>query len=227
MSKLDLIKVASKYLEFLNQCGLEVVVEQDFEAVPTLATGTGRHYQLPTFDVTRVDHTHRSAFWLFLKRDDAFIGSAAAILQDLGGENASSFLRRVAKNQYPNPNGPAVSRVAAPLDQKMRGRLAYIGELSFADSDRGSRSTLSAFMRLLQVLALLEWDVDWTYAFIPNRHVNVQLQKLYGFTQFLPNAQHWIDPVPEKRSSSEWWVGAPRDELLWLFNCELKLADIL
>jgi hypothetical protein len=227
MSKLDLIKVASKYLEYLDSQGLEVEAVQDFEAVPTLVQSTGRHYQLPAFDIRRVDHTRRSTFWLFAKRGDVTIGGAAAMLQDLGDEDAGLFLQRIATGQYPNPNGPAISRIAPPIGQKMSGRIAYIGELSFADNSRGSRQTLSAFMRLLQVLDLLEWDVDWTYAFIPDRHVNAQLHKVYGFTQILPNAQTWNVPVPEKRSSEEWWVGAPRSELIWLFNCALGRSDIL
>lgn len=227
MSKLDLTKAASKYLAYLDGCGLEVEVTTDFEDVPRRALETDRNYQLPTFDIKRVDHTQGSTFWLFLKRGDQTIAGAAAMLQELGSESSGAFLTRTAKNQYPNPSGVTIRSIAGPVDKKMHGRLAYIGELSFKEESRGSRKTLSAFMRLLQVLTLLEWDVDWTYAFIPDRHANANLHRLYGFTQMLPNAQDWVEPAPEKRSSSEWWVGSPRDELIWMFKCEARLGNIL
>ncbi len=227
MSKLELVQVASKYLTHLSKKGFDVEVENDFPAVPVAARETGRDYQLPSFDVTRVDHTCKSAFWLFLMQGGERVGGVAVMLQDLGDERSTDYLRRVADSQYPNPDGATLLNVAHPIGDQLQGRLAYFGELSFRKSHQGQHSVLSAFMRLLQALALLEWDVDWTYAFIPDRHLRVMLNRRYGFTRMLPCAQRWREPVPEKRSSTEWWVAAPRKELMWFFRAELGSTDIL
>ena len=227
MNKFDLVKAASKYLNFLSDAGLELEVSTDFENVPTNVRQFGRNHQLPTFAIDRVDHTQGSAFWLFLNEGDERIGGAAAILQDIGRENFGDFLTRVARHQYPMSSGDAVREVAAPLRDKVSGRLAYIGELAIRSDRRGDRKRLSAFMRFLQALILLEWDVDWTYAFIPDRHMRARLDLVYGFTQSLPRAQLWHSPEPELRSSHEWWVGSPRSELEYLLKSELRHPEIL
>lgn len=227
MNKLELMKVAAKYLRYLSERGYEVEVCRDFPGIPQAARETGRDYQLPTFDVLRTDHTGKTAFWLFLVSEGARIGGAAAILQDLGDECSADFLRRVADSQYPNENGSTLTEVAQPIGDLMSGRLAYIGELAFRREEQGQHSVLAAFMRLLQVLVLFEWDVDWSYAFIPDRHLRLALNRRYGFTRLLPDAQTWREPVPEKRSSGEWWVAATRKELMYFLGRELHRENIL
>ncbi|MFY0619303.1 MAG: hypothetical protein JXQ88_17660 [Shimia sp.] len=202
-------------------------MSNDFPSIPEIAKETGRGYQLPTFDVARVDHTQRSTFWLFLLKDGQRIGGVAATLQDIGDECASNYLRRVADSQYPNPNGSTLTSVSPIISADMKGKLGYIGELAVHPEHQGDRQSLAAFMRLVQVLALLEWDVDWTYGFIPDRHLKAVLSKQYGFCRFVPLAQTWREPVPEKRSSNEWWVAANKKELLWFFEAECRCANIL
>lgn len=225
--QVELLKAGAKYLGKLAQKGLDISVRQDFDLIPEAAKSAGREYQLPTFQIDRVDHTRATTFWVFLNKGGVSVGSAAAIRQDLNGEPAGEFLKRTAKHQYPNPNGHTLLRVSEAMSTKMTGSLAYIGELAIAQQEKGDREALACFMRLVQILALSEWNVDWTYAFVPQRHLNANLDKVYGFTQRIPHAQSWGEPVPEKRANSEWWVGAPRAELVELFKAEALLEDIL
>lgn len=226
MNELDLIKVAGKYLSFLEAEGLQVEMFYDFEAVPQAALEAGRDYQLPTFAIERVDHTEAGAFWLFLKEGEGRIGVVAVMLQDLGRERFTEYLRRVARHQYPHQGGEAISKVASSLG-KVNGRLGYIGELALRSDRRGKTERLAAFMRLAQVLAVQKWDVDWVYGFIPDRHRRARLDLAHGFTQAVPFAQTWVEPVPAKRSSTEWWVGTPRVEMEEFFQAELGSAEIL
>lgn len=227
MNALLLAKAASKYLRYLEGAGYAVEMSTDFEGVVSAAAETGRNHQLPTFCVERVDHTETSAFWLFLTLDGARVAGVAAILQDIGRENFASYLRRVARHQYPNPSGEAISVVASPLGDEVGGRLAYIGELSVRRDRRGRHKELAAFMRLLQVMVLLEWGVEWTYAFVPDTHMRAQLARQYGFSRYYPKAQTWVTPVPELRSCTEWFVGAKCSDLEWLFEVELGSDNIL
>lgn len=224
---IELLKVSAKYLGFLTELGCDVVVTQDFEAVPGLAEQAGRSYQLPTFSVDRVDHTRGSCFWVLLYQDGRLIASVAAMLQALGCEPVGDFLRRTARHQFPNKSGEAISAVSQSISEKMSGDIVYIGELAVLEGERGNRSRLACFMRLVQVLSLMKWDCDWTYAFIPHRHLNANLDKLYGFVQRVPSAQTWVEPVPDKRSNMEWWVGASKSDLFAFFEAELSLDDIL
>lgn len=227
MEKLDLVKAASLYLSQLSKDGIEVEACRDFDKVPELAELAGREYQLPTFRVDRVDPTEGRFFWLFMRQDGELIGSAAAQLQELGREKFTDFSARMARHQYPNQSGETLSSVAGLLDEKMSGRLAYIGELALVSSAKGRQKRVGTFLRFLQVLVLLEWGVDWVYAFIPDRHKQVRLDQAYGFTQSLPNAQIWREPIPDKRSSTEWWVGSPAREVEHVLKADLLGADVL
>lgn len=221
MNKLDLIKAASFYLGELAGEGIEVEACTDFERVPELAELAGREYQLPTFQVHRVDPTEGRFFWLFMRMEGQLIGGAAAQLQELGKEKFTDFSTRMARHQYPTSGGETLTYVSEILDTKLNGRLAYIGELALIDSAKGRQKRVGTFLKFLQVLVLLEWDVDWVYAYIPDRHKQARLDHAYGFTQSLPRAQVWREPVPNKRSSSEWWVGAPSVELEHVFRTDL------
>lgn len=228
MNSLDMGKTLSGYLHTLSQGGLQVEMFTDFEKVPETAALSGRRFQMPGFAIERADHTENSAFWLFLKENDTYIGGAAAMLQDLGRETLADFLMRTSRHQFPNPSGGGVESVAEPLAREVSGRLAYIGELNFLPGRRGKRAErLAPFMRIFQILAIQKWDVDWIYAFIPDRHMQARLDLVYGFTRALPRAQKWRAPEPEVRSSTEWFVGSSRLEMEHMLQSDLAEFDIL
>ncbi|KIC35363.1 hypothetical protein [Leisingera sp. ANG-M7] len=228
MNSLDLGKTLSGYLQALSQAGLQVEMFTDFEKVPETALASGRQFQMPGFAIERADHTENSAFWLFLKDGDSYIGGAASMLQDLGRESLAEYLLRTSRHQFPNDAGGGVESVAEPLAREVRGRLAYVGELTFLPGHRGRRAErLAPFMRIFLILAIQKWDVDWIYAFIPDRHMQARLDLVYGFTRAIPRAQKWRDPEPEVRSSTEWFVGAPRLEMEHMLQSDLAGFDVL
>lgn len=228
--QVDLIRTGAKYLAELERQGLQFEVSQDFGRIPKMVEQTGRDYQLPTFCVTRNDHTRGRVFWAFLKdqRSERYIATVAALLQDIGEEPFDEYLHRLANSQYPARSGSTLAHVSTPMVEKIGGNLVYVGELQVAKSHQGRRNLVASFMRLVQILALMEWpQLDWIYAFVQHRHVKTGKDKDFGFLQRLPKAQTWHDPVPEKRASSEWWVGSPRNELLAFFEAEARSADFL
>lgn len=228
MNSLEMGKTLSGYLHTLSQAGLHVEMFTDFEKVPATAALSGRQFQMPGFAIERADHTENSAFWLFLKENGTYIGGAAAMLQDLGRETLADFLLRTSRHQFPNPAGGGVESVAEPLAREVSGRLAYIGELNFLPGRRGKRAErLAPFMRTFQILAIQKWDVDWIYAFIPDRHMQARLDLVYGFSRAIPRAQKWRDPEPEVRSSTEWFVGSSRLEMEHMLQSDLAEFDIL
>jgi len=222
MNKLDILKAGAVYNSIISEAGYELDYVDDFEAVPSIALETGRSFQMPGLSVTRNDHTKNTAFWLFIKQGDEYIGGVAALLQDIGRERFDHYLKRTASNHFPNQNRPTIRHIAKPLGDEVSGKLAYIGELHFKKQSRGQRKILKALMRMLQLLVVAEWDVDWMYAFIPDRHMKARLDLVYGFTRSIPNAQIWSEPAPEVRASSEWFVGVSRADLEHVIVSELR-----
>ena len=210
LNALDQVTLGAHFVKEIEAAGFRVDVVEDLERVQALAERTGRLFQMPTFSIAKSHLTTQSAFWLFLFQDDEPVGAAAATLQDLGPEPFDLFLKRTYRHQFPHPSGQTILEVAPPLRDVVHGRLAYIGELNFHPSIRGPRKVLGAFMQLLQLLCAMQWDVDWMYAFIPDRHMRGRLDLVYGFTTSIPAAQRWNPPEPDVRSSSEWFVGTPR-----------------
>ena len=108
----------------------------DYEIVAETSARAGRDYQLPAFDVHRIDPTRGRVFWMFLWFGDEVVGGAACQLQDLGEEPLSQYLQRVADHQVPVREGRTLDRVS-PLLKAVKGRVAYCGELHIASKHRG------------------------------------------------------------------------------------------
>lgn len=210
INALERLSLGAKFLEEIERQGFSIKLVDDFEEVARLARAAGRDYQMPTFEIAKSHLTTTSAFWLFLYKDGEPLGTAATILQDLGEEPFDRFLKRTYAYQFPHPSGETILDVAKPVSEMVHGRLAYVGELTFHPSIRGRRSLLGAYAQLLQLTAFMEWDIDWLYAFIGDRHVRARLDLVYGFSVAIPHAQTWNQPEPEVRASSEWFVGANR-----------------
>lgn len=224
MTKWEYHLVAASYLATLRDYGFTIEPVTRFEDVPELAARTGRNFQMPAFSPARADLTETSAFWLFLKLDGEYIGGAAAMLQDIGTERLDAFLRRTMNHHFPHDSGQTIADLGAPLAE-YSGKLAYIGELHFKAGYRGRREVLKCFMRLFHVLTLLEWNQDWVYAFVPERHMIARLDLLYGFARALQAAQIWTEPGPDLRASTEWFVAASRSELDHVLGRDLQ-ADM-
>lgn len=221
MTKWEYYLVAANYIATLRDYGFTIEPVTRFEDVPDLAARTGRSFQMPAFSIPRADLTENSAFWLFLKLEGEYIGGAAAMLQNIGSERLDSYLNRTMNHHFPHASGKTIADMAGPLSE-YSGKLAYIGELHFHKSYRGKREVLKSFMRLFHVLTLLEWNQDWIYAFIPERHMMVRLDLVYGFARTLEKAQIWSQPGPELRASCEWFVAASRSELDHMLRRDLQ-----
>lgn len=221
MNSMILLRAAAYYINRLAAKGVEVEYFCDFQKLPEVAREVDRAFQQPAFDVTRIDPTVDMAFWLFMVVDGKRIGGVAALKQVLGRESYESYIKRIFQGQYGVGVTPLVLEVAQPLNEKLSGTLAYIGELSVLRSHQNDRERQSLFLRLVQLLALLRWDVDWVYAFMDDRHVKARKDRVYGFTQMLQRPHVWSGVVPENRYKDEWWVGTPRSDLEHIFRAEV------
>lgn len=195
-------------LQSLKMAGFDVVATQNFQQIQKLVEQTGRSQQTPMMDISRLDFTQSTAFWLFLMRDGVAVGGMGVKYVDLGGEAFEQYLRRTSWHQYACEVDP-IQRVATPLQNAISRRLIYFGELELRAQHRGKKAVLAAFAKLAKALAAMQWpDFDWMYALIPDEHV--ALIPIYGFSFQLPNAITWNDPPPPGRLNSHWLVGVDR-----------------
>lgn len=218
-SILDRYQVAAKRLAELSAAGFEIEECTDFDAVERLSKAAGRERVMPTFAIAPTHFTERSGFWLFLKRDGKYVAGVAACLQDLGRERLSDYLVRTYRSQFPHSEGETILKVAEPI-QEYTGRLVYVGEL--ARSLKGDRAVLSAFMRVLQLIIVAKWDFEAVYAFIPQRHYDTRLDRLYSFNRTVERAQVWNEPAPNARSSGEYFIASTRVELANSISAEAE-----
>jgi hypothetical protein len=220
-SELDRHIVAARCLEEIKAKGYEIELSTDFETVENTAKKAGRRQIMPTFAIAPSHLTKESAFWLFLKKEGEPVAGVAAALQDLGRECLADFLKRTYRHQFPHPTGETILEVAEPL-YEVSGKVVYVGELARHDKDKGSRQVLKAFMRMLQLIIVAKWEFNTVYAFIPERHFEARLDRVYSFCTAVERAQVWNEPAPPARSSDEYFVGSTRTQLANSLRAEAR-----
>lgn len=193
MFQMQLTMKAADYLHDLHQHGYDVHASDDFEEIEDLVAATGKPRFSPMFDLNRNDFTCGRAFWLFLRKDGDVLAGLAAQSIRLGAESFERYIRRTTARQY----GIDVDlrRVAAPLNERLRGDLIYFGDLHVSEGARGRRQVLRPYARLGMVLAAMTWpEFDWMFAHIPYQHRS--LQDVYGMSMITHGAFEWGEPRP-------------------------------
>lgn len=211
-NELDRMAVAAARISMLRNSGYEVEMCTDFEEATKLSLLAGRKNVMPTFAVAPAHLTEGGAFWLFLKSNGEYVAVVAAIFQPLGRENLADFLRRSYRNQFPHPSGETILKVAEPI-YEISGNLVYIGELARREGFKGRRQELAAFMKVLQILIAQKWDFDATYAFIPERHYEARLDRVYSFNETVEHPMTWSEPPPFARSNDEYFLTSTRSQV--------------
>ena len=206
--ELSLIRHSGQHVADLNAAGYEVVAPSDFAEISEMVSATGRNQQTPMMSLNRNDFTRNDAFWVFLLENGRPVAGTAARYTDLGGESFESYFRRTSREQYGRDKDP-VDRIAAPVLERLDGRLIYLGELELHPEHRGRPRQLFRLTRVLMAMSVLKWpSFDAIYAFVPKHHV--KLADGYGFSWKVPRAITWTDPPPLGRRDDHWLVATSR-----------------
>ncbi|MEL7114479.1 MAG: hypothetical protein AAGP08_02635, partial [Pseudomonadota bacterium] len=134
------------------------------------------------------------------------VGGCAACRYDLRGDDFGDFLRRTSAQQYGRAD--PIQSVAAPVLDRLKGQLIYIGELQLHPSFRGQIAVLRAYTGMLQALAVMKWDFDFMYAFVPIEHR--RLIEIYGFNWWCDNAILWRGTPPPGRRNDHILCGTSK-----------------
>ena len=206
--------------------GLVVQVEQDFEIVPKIVEAIGKPYLTPKMSPFFNDFTGSNCFWLLLKKDGDVVAAAGARLDDLGDGSITEYWRRTMRRHYGQGVNEVVTTVAAPLEQDLRGRLAYFGDLYFSKAAGRSLKTVRRFVLIGHMIAALKWNPDWTYAFLREDDVRRGGCYHYGFNRYIPDAQFWLDP-PAPRENTEYCVMINRRDLAYTAETFIRSPERL
>ncbi|TNF60066.1 MAG: hypothetical protein EP307_09270 [Rhodobacteraceae bacterium] len=210
----------------LQEDGFRVVVEQDFDRIPSILDEIGKPYLTPKMSPLYNDFTGHDCFWLLLMRDNRVVAAAGTRLDDIGGGSIAEYWRRTMRRQYGANERQVIGRVADPVEQDLRGRLAYFGDLYFTTEAGRSITTVRRFVLIGHMITSLKWNPDWTYAFLRERDVRRGACFHYGFNRFIPDAQFWIDP-PAPRENTEYCAMTSRRDLAYMASSYVRSPERL
>ncbi len=212
-----MIRYGAPLVSALEEAGMVPVVSQDFEEIEQREAEMGKNFSHPMMDPLRNDFVRGEAFWLFLEKEGRTKAGLAAKLVDLSAESIEAYLRRTSRGQYGREVDPI--RSIDPMVSMVSGRCVYVGELLVVPQVHGNIKVLTRMARLMQLLALAEWDFHWMYGFVTDEHI--KLNRLYGFSLVVRDALTWNSPTPVGRENTHALVGSMRRQLELLVRQEV------
>lgn len=209
----------------LRQKGLSIHYGVDFGELSKIKTSMGAQVS-EHFSQERNTFFAGDAFWLCIA-DDANepIATHAVKVQHLGAETLDSFIQRYWPQIYGTGSELEVRFAERQRGflRDIRGTVAYAGELFVADAGRRLRIA-DLLCKYAQICAVLQWDLEYYYAFMEPRSVAKGLGTLGGFVR-----QHRMVPQVTSQRSFErgdfWFVGCTRSDISDLIY-DLKQSDL-
>lgn len=198
--------------KILEAEGYSVYAPKSIDEVPELMAQTGRKTQSAMLSLSNNDFTSSNSAFLFLMQSGVAVAGARSKLCDLGGETFESHQRRTVKQWYDLKEDRIVS-IAKPLNDLIKGRHIYAGELEFHKDYRGRNKVTTAFVRVLVAASFQRWpDANCIYCILPEGHRRLAVD--YGFNTTVRKAFTWRAPIPGGRLH-DWMVAvSSRDQLI-------------
>ena len=196
----------------LAERGLRIEQVTEYDRIPEIVERAQKEYLTPVVSPVHNDLTQGNCIWLvaWLGDQPAMVGGAR--LEALGAESVSSFWPRSLGRMYGREPGELIHSVSSEISSRLNGNLAYFGDLHVNPSMRGMLSNLRAFIAIGHMAVSLNWDPDFTYAFVREADVMRGAAARYGFLDVFPQPMVWNNP-PKPRSNGEWCGVLPRDKL--------------
>ena len=228
VTEYDLVQLCALCRDRLAAQGFEVEQCVDFDRVGAVLDGLEKPYRTRHLSPEFHDFTRTASFWVFLKRNDAYVGCVGVRYDDIGEEPIHRWWERQAGRLYGAPSGESSVLIKGPqprfLDE-VKGGLVYVGDLfMLTDGTLTRRLDLRAFMFLVYSLAYIRWDVDWIYSFIKDKHVRRGYAAIYAASHQFPGVQRWREE-PAERDSSEWFTCSSAEDFRYLIAHYVAHSD--
>ncbi len=214
-------------LSELNSKGYDLTVLDDPTDIPEIIAGMGKPYLTPKLSPKFNDFTSEDTFWLLLSNGEETVGAAGCRFEDLGTRKISQHWKSSLKRQYGEGERDVIEWVSPQVDEVLKGKLVYYGDLFFTPEAGRSRRILRLFVLIGHLWTFLKWDPNSIYAFVREKDLSRGANFYYNFPRFIPSPQRWVKPAPEPREDSEYVVMLARADLDALVEMYLSSPERL
>ena len=173
-----------------DELGVSLRMGVDFKEYFQIARACGNRYPSRMFDPAHVDLLPEKAFWVVGFRNGETLFIIAIRLDDLGAMSLADFLRRQLARLFPNGEAATLEPDTESQLYKIRGRVAYHGELWVAPPGRGEGIGPLA-TRYTIILANLVWQPDWIVGIVYHRDLVGGLNFREGYWHSEPLLHEW------------------------------------
>lgn len=193
-------------LSELEAKGYALKVLDDPSGIPGIIEAMGKPYLTPKLSPLLNDFTSADTFWMLLLNGEETVGAAGCRYEDLGARKISEHWKESLKRQYGGGEHDVIEWVSPQVDEALKGKLVYYGDLFFTPEAGRSRRILRLFVMIGHLWTFLKWEPESIYAFVREKDLSRGANFYYSFPRFIPSPQRWVKPAPEPREDSEYLV---------------------
>jgi hypothetical protein len=205
MDEFKLMHFASMCSAILRDDGFSLEPAESIQDFEQRMQVLGKDPSHPMLCSKRHDFTQQNSFAIVVKYQGVDVGGVAAKFEDIGDLTLSQHLARSSSRLYNNGGASPVEAFTHSVDNEIKGRIVYFGELYMHSDYRKGRVDLAALLHHHNALAALKWTPDWIYGFIRQADVLSGKASRYGFTRQYPGCQTWVISG-DRRHSTEYLV---------------------
>ena len=224
---LDTSVLVGRCAERFRELGLRIRQFNDFSKIDDLVKEIGKPYLTPQLSPNWHEFTEETAFWLIAEEmDGAPVAMMGVRLDQLGGETLADYwVRQLTRLLGEEKKSPIDTRHFPPVGRQIKGNVVYFGDLFIKPSGRGApRFPLRAFSVMAYSLAMVQWNVEWFYAFATDKHARQGVQAQYMMVRSYPFVHYWDEPRPQ-RTDTDWVMCMDRDDANYMIETALERAD--
>lgn len=199
------LRATTNCVNYLAAQGMEVNLIRGVDAVHGAVAAINKPYLTPWLDPAANDFTDANSFWLLASRDGVPQIIGGGRVDDLG-HDAASKIGAMFERGYPG----ALKSVNPECSQRLRGRVAYFGDLKSVSTRGLGRKSVFAFLGVANYIAATQMQADTVYSFMRMKDILRGSADVNGFTCRILNPLSWSHDVPEHRDPSEQIVYRPR-----------------
>lgn len=180
------------------------------------------------------DFSSTNAFWLNIYSGadpgandlGKLVGTSGARCDRIREGEFPAFFEDQLKRLYGGTEMvPLKSTDHPPEFADMRGTIVYLGDFFVLKDFRGSGFDKRFYTLLLYITAMMQWDFDWLYLFITEKHARNGYASDYCLTTSYPTSLLWTE-APSYRSDSDHLGLLSRHQFNWLIKRLLARPDL-
>ena len=215
LNPLPVVRFAATMIDRLAASGITVDTSDNFADFKTACASFGKGDPTEEFSVDFMDVMPADGLWISTMDEAGELIGVQAMRRDtiIGITLADYWNQHLARI-----HGGKLGSRHCPASAELAGTLVYHGDMWIDPKYRKNRIANNS-SHLAMGLALLKWNPDFVYCFIPDKLYRGGLGTAYGYNRGQPRAVDWIEPPPNV-AADDWFVWSSNSDLNWLVRTE-------